>query len=86
MSNRIYLEDRIAGDIPGTGASGAGLSGAVVESRRIILRAFFKARPSRFLPYGCKRSGRYTTTSYVASFGEVVFANMSKGKAYLIFL
>ena len=43
MSNRIYLEDRIAGDIPGNGASGAGLSGAVVESRRIILRAFFKA-------------------------------------------
>ena len=43
VSNRIYMEDRIAGDIPGTGASGAGLSGAVVESRRIILRAFFKA-------------------------------------------
>ena len=43
MSNRIYLEDRIAGDIPGTGASGAGFSGAVVQSRRIILRAFFKA-------------------------------------------
>ena len=41
--NRIYMEDRIAGDIPGTEASGAGLSGAVVESRRIISRAFFKA-------------------------------------------
>ena len=43
VSNRIYLEGRIAGDIPGTGASGAGFLGAVVESRRISLRAFFKA-------------------------------------------
>ena len=51
VSNRIYLEDRIAGDIPGNRVSGAGSSGGVVKSRRRILRAFFKAWPSRFLPY-----------------------------------
>ena len=33
VSNRIYLEDRIAGDIPGNRVSGAGSSGGVVESR-----------------------------------------------------
>ena len=94
MSNRIYLEGRIAGDIPGTGASGAGFSGAVVESRRRILRAFFKAWPSRFLLYQesgeeareLRRSGRCTTIYHGASFGEAAFANMSKDNAYLIFL
>ena len=35
---------------------------------------------------GCKRSGRYTTIYHGASFGEAAFANMSKDKAYLIFL
>ena len=43
MSNRIYLEDRIAADIPGNRGFWCGSSGGVVESRRIILRAFFKA-------------------------------------------
>ena len=94
VSNRIYLEDRIAGDIPGDRVSSAGSSGAVVESRRRILRVFFKAWPSRFLPYQesgeeareLRRSGRCTTIYHGASFGEAAFANMSKDKAYLIFL
>ena len=78
----------------GGGVSGAGSSGAVVESRRRILRAFFKAWPSRFLLYQesgeeareLRRSGRCTTIYHGASFGEAAFANMSKDKAYLIFL
>ena len=78
----------------GGGVSGAGSSGAVVESRRRILRAFFKAWPSRFLLYQesgeeareLGRSGRCTTIYHGASFGEAAFANMSKDKAYLIFL
>ena len=95
VGNRIYLEDRIAGgNRGGGGVSGAGSSGAVVESRRRILRAFFKAWPSRFLLYQesgeeareLRRSGRCTTIYHGASFGEAAFANMSKDKAYLIFL
>ena len=70
----------------GTGVSGAGSSGGVIESRRRISRAVYKAWPSRYLLYGCERSGRYTTIYRVASFGEAAFANMSKDKAYLVFL
>ena len=51
VSNRIYLEDRNAGDIPGNRGFRCGVVGGVVKSRRRILRAFFKAWPSRFLPY-----------------------------------
>ena len=94
MGNRIYLEDRIAGgNRGGAGVSGAGSSGAVVESTRRILRAFFKAWTSRCLlcqesgeeARELRRSGRCTTIYHGESFGEAAFANMSKD-TYLIFL
>ena len=78
----------------GTEVPGVECEGSVVEFRRRIFRAFFQAWPSRFLPYQesgeeareLRRSGRCTTIYHGASFGEAAFANMSKDKAYLIFL
>ena len=57
----------------------------MVSSRRIS-RACSKVKYQGKRRAGCKRSGRYTTIYRRASFGEAAFANMSKGKAYLIFL
>ena len=57
----------------------------MVSSRRIS-RACSEAKYQGKRRAGCKRSGRYTTIYRGASFGEAAFANMSKGKAYLLFL
>ena len=57
----------------------------MVFSRRIS-RACSKAKYQGKRRAGCKRLGRYTTIYHGASFDEAAFANISKGKAYLIFL
>ena len=57
----------------------------MVFSRRMS-RACSKAKYQGKRRAGYKRSGRYTTIYHGASLGEAAFANMFKGKAYLIFL